>query len=209
MDGLLIDSEILWHKAEVEVFTALGVSIDAEGRSTKGMFVAEVVEHWYDQQPWASPTPAQVVDLLLGRVGELVESEGRLLPGATRALDLTAARGPLGLASSTPLDLILRCLDHFSLRERFATIHSAQFEPFGKPHPGVFLSAAAALGVGPDACLVFEDSAAGVLAGRAAGMVVVAVPASEDRHLAAFEQADLVLSSLDDLDESWLEERFA
>ena len=209
MDGLLLDSEILWHKAEVEIFTSLGVSIDREGRSTKGMFVAEVVEHWYATQPWDSPTREVVVERLLNRVGELVESEGRLLPGVARALDLTAARGPIGLASSTPMALIVRCLDHFSLRERFVTINSAEFEPFGKPHPGVFLSAASALGVAPRECLVFEDSAAGVEAGRAADMAVVAVPSSDDRHLAAFARADLVLDSLEDLDETWLAERFS
>jgi len=209
MDGLLLDSEILWHKAEVEIFTSLGVSIDREGRSTKGMFVAEVVEHWYAAQPWDSPTREVVVERLLNRVGELVESEGRLLPGATRALGLAAAYGALGLASSTPMALIVRCLDHFSLREHFATINSAEFEPFGKPHPGVFLSAASALGVAPEECLVFEDSAAGVEAGRAAGMVVVAVPSRDDRHLTAFARADLVLDSLEDLDEAWWAERFS
>ena len=209
MDGLLLDSEILWHKAEVEIFTSLGVSIDREGRSTKGMFVAEVVEHWYATQPWDWPTREVVVERLLNRVGELVESEGQLLPGVARALDLTAARGPIGLASSTPMALIVRCLDHFSLRERFVTINSAEFEPFGKPHPGVFLSAASALGVAPRECLVFEDSAAGVEAGGAADMVVVAVPSSDDRHLAAFARADLVLDSLEDLDETWLAERFS
>ncbi|HUY42430.1 MAG TPA: hexitol phosphatase HxpB [Acidimicrobiales bacterium] len=209
MDGLLLDSEILWHKAEVEIFTSLGVTIDRAGRSTKGMFVNEVVEYWYAAQPWASPTREVVVERLLERVGELVEREGRLLPGATRALDMTAARGPLGLASSTPMALIVRCLDHFSLRERFATINSAESEPWGKPHPGVFLSAASALGVAPEACLVFEDSAAGVEAGRAARMAVVAVPSSDDAHLAAFARADLVLGSLEDLDEAWLAERFS
>ncbi|HQU00503.1 MAG TPA: HAD-IA family hydrolase, partial [Acidimicrobiales bacterium] len=107
-----------------------------------------------------------------------------------------------------PMALIVRCLEHFHLRERFSSLHSAEVEPYGKPHPGVFLSAAAALEVAPRACLVVEDSAAGVLAGKAAAMTVVAVPAPEDRGLGAFAIADLVLNSLEELDESWLDERF-
>jgi len=104
MDGLLLDSEVLWHKAEVEIFGSLGVPIlDAMGRSTKGMYVNEVVAYWYAQYPWEGPSADEVVDLLLARVGDLVETEGRLLPGATRALDLTGERGPLALASSTPI----------------------------------------------------------------------------------------------------------
>ncbi len=210
MDGLLIDSEVLWHEAELEIFGALGVDLgDATNRSTKGLFVNEVVEYWYARYPWSGPSRSEVVALLLARVGELVECKGRMLPGAERALELTLVRGPVALASSTPLFLIERCLRHFGLADRFASLHSAEFEPFGKPHPGVFLSAAAALSVSPERCLVFEDSAAGVLAAKAGRMTVVAVPTSSDRSLVAFSLADLVIDSLEELSEEWLDERFA
>jgi len=210
MDGLLIDSEVLWHKAELEIFGALGVPLgDAGVRSTKGMFVNEVVQHWYARYPWAAPRPEVVVAQLLERVGELVEREGVLLAGAERAIDLTSARGLVGLASSTPLALIYRCLDTFGLRDRFAVVQSAEFERFGKPHPAVFLSAADSLDVDPRECLVFEDSAAGVLAAKAARMAVVAVPVAEDRAMPEFALADLVLTSLDELTPAWLDEQFA
>jgi sugar-phosphatase len=210
MDGLLLDSEILWHKAEVEIFGSLNVPLaEAEGRSTKGMFVNEVVNFWYSLYPWSGPSTDDVVQLLLSRVGELVETEGRLLPGAIRALDLTGERGPLALASSTPMALIVRCLKHFELLDRFSSIHSAEFEQYGKPHPGVFLTAAASLDVAPSACLVLEDSAAGVLAAMAARMMVVAVPTYDDRDHKEFLLADLVLDSLEDLMPAWLDERFA
>jgi sugar-phosphatase len=210
MDGLLIDSEVLWHEAEIEIFGGLGVDLDeATDRSTKGLFVAEVVEYWYDRYPWSGPSKSDVVALLLARVGELIETKGRMLPGAERAIALTSARGPVALASSTPLALIERALDHFGLRDRFVSLHSAEFEPYGKPHPGVFLTAAAALGVAPDRCLVLEDSAAGVLAAKAGRMTVVAVPTPSDRKFAVFLLADLLLDSLEDLSEDWLDERFA
>jgi sugar-phosphatase len=210
MDGLLLDSEVLWHKAEVEIFGSLGVPLhDAMGRSTKGMYVNEVVAFWYAQYPWEGPSNEEVVELLLARVGDLVETEGRLLPGATRALDLTGERGPLALASSTPMALIVRCLKHFGLLDRFAAIHSAEFEEYGKPHPGVFLSAAMSLGVAPNACLVLEDSAAGVIAAKAATMTVIAVPVLEDRERPEFGIADLVLHSLEELTPEWLDARFA
>jgi len=208
MDGLLLDSEILWHKAEVEIFGSLGVPLEETSRSTKGMFVNEVVNYWHARYPWPGPSPEEVAEQLLARVGDLVESEGRLLPGALWALDLTGERGPLGLASSTPMPLIIRCLKHFALLDRFVTIHSADVEPYGKPHPGVFLTAARALDVAPRACLVVEDSAAGVLAAKAGNMSVVAVPTSGDRHLPQFALADLVLASLDELTPEWLDERF-
>ncbi|HEY5091740.1 MAG TPA: hexitol phosphatase HxpB [Acidimicrobiales bacterium] len=209
MDGLLIDSEILWHKAEVEIFGRLGVPMSAsDGRSTKGLFVNEVVDYWYALYPWSGTAPSEVADELLRRVGDLVEAEGRLMPGALRAIDLASERGPVALASSTPVALIARCLDHFNLADRFASIHSAQFEPYGKPHPGVFLTAAASLGVRPTRCLVLEDSPAGVLGARAANMFVVAVPTKEDRDDPVFALADLVLHSLEELSPQWMDEQF-
>lgn len=210
MDGLLIDSEVLWHRAEVEIFGALGVPLyESSSRSTKGIFVNEVVDYWHARFPWDGVSTDEVVDMLLERVGLLVESEGRLLPGAIRAIDLTSERGPVALASSTPLALIHRCLEHFDLEERFAAVHSAEFEPYGKPHPGVFLTAASSLGIEPSRCLVFEDSRAGVIAARAASMSVVAVPTREDSDEVEFLLADLLLATLDDLSPDWLDIRFA
>ena len=209
MDGLLLDSEILWHQAELEILGSLGVPISRSGtRSTKGMFVAEVVAYWYSRSPWAAPSLEAVVDAVVSRVGDLVESEGRLMPGALRAIELTAERGAVGLASSTPLALIERCLAHFGLRDRFSVIATAADEEYGKPNPAVFLTAASRLSANPSHCLVFEDSGAGVLAAKAARMTCVAVPIDEERSLAAFAIADLVLGSLDDLSIEWLDERF-
>lgn len=210
MDGLLIDSEVLWHRAEVEIFGGLGVKLsEGQDRSTKGMFVNEVVAYWFNRSPWTGLSSEDVVDELVLRVGDLIESDGRLMPGALRSLDLASERGPIVLASSTPLNLIYRCLDHFGLGQRFVSIHSAEFEPYGKPHPGVFLTAARSIGVAPAQCLVVEDSAAGVLAAKAASMSVLAVPTSNDRDEPEFLLADLVLGSLEDLSTAWLDDQFA
>ncbi len=71
----------------------------------------------------------------------------------------------------------------------------------GKPDPAVYLLAAARLGVGAGRCLVVEDSANGVQAGKAAGMTVVLVPnASVPPASGAVEMADLVLERITDLD---------
>jgi sugar-phosphatase len=209
MDGLLIDSEILWHQAELEILGDLGVPIATSGtRATKGMFVAEVVNYWHDQFPWPTPSCDVVVAQILQRVGDLVETEGRLMDGALRAIDLASERGRVALASSTPTALIERCLAHFSLRERFELIASAADELYGKPHPAVFLSAATRLNVAASSCLVFEDSGAGVLAAKAARMTCVAVPVRDERDQPVFAIADLVLGSLADLEVSWMDQRF-
>ena len=73
-----------------------------------------------------------------------------------------------------------------------------------KPAPDVYLLAAERLGVKPERCLVFEDSVAGVHAAKSAGMTVVAVPNQVTRTL-DFQQADLIISSLEGVTVTWIE----
>ena len=198
MDGLLIDSEILWHEAEIEILGGLGVPLAVEGcRTTKGMFVDEVTEHWNRMYPWTGPTPAEVAVTIVDRVIELILTKGELKPGALHAIDLCAERGlALAVASSSQYRLIDVALGHFGLRDRFALVHSAEDEDYGKPHPAVFLTAAAKLGAVPRRCLVWEDAPAGVLAAKAASMACIAVPEHGEGHHPAFGLADLVVDSL-------------
>jgi sugar-phosphatase len=201
MDGLLIDSEILWHEAEMEILGGLGVPLAADGcRSTKGMFVDEVTAHWYGLYPWAGPSPAEVAVTIVDRVIDLVITKGSLKAGAEHAIDLCRDRGlPLAVASSSQYRLIDAALAHFGLRDRFALVHSAEDEEYGKPHPAVFLTAAAKLGAVPRSCLVWEDAPAGVLAAKASSMTCIAVPEPGEEHHPAFGLADLVVGSLLDV----------
>ena len=200
MDGLLIDSEILWHEAEIEILGGLGVPLAVDGcRSTKGMFVDEVTAHWYGLHPWpgATPTPDEVAVTIVDRVIELIMTKGVLKPGAEHAIDLCRDRGlPLAVASSSQYRLIDAALAHFGLRDRFDLVHSAEDEDYGKPHPAVFLTAAAKLGAPPRRCLVWEDAPAGVLAAKASSMTCIAVPEEGEGHHPAFGLADLVVDSL-------------
>jgi len=201
MDGLLVDSEPLWHLAELEILGDLGVPLDRDGtRQTKGMFVAEVVDHWHEQFPWGAPGRPEVVEQILDRVGELTIAQGRILPGAVDTVAAMAERGPVALASSTPRRLIDVVLGHIGLSDAFAVICSAEDEEWGKPNPAVFLTAARAVDVIPQRCVVFEDSPAGVLAAKAGRMVCVAVPEASERQVPEMGIADIVLESLVDLD---------
>lgn len=211
MDGLLVDSERLWHEAEVELLGGLGVPIVASAcRQTKGMFVNEVTRYWHARHPWSGPSTDEVAASIVDRVIELVVTEGRLLPGVDRALGLCAAHGlPLALASSSQYRLIDVVLEHFDLRRHFPVVYSAEEESYGKPHPGVFLTTAGRLGVAPERCLVWEDSPAGVLAAKAARMACVAVPEPAERARREFAVADAVLGSLEEADEALWQELVA
>lgn len=201
LDGLLVDSEPLWHRAELEVFAGHGVPISLPMvLSTKGRFVGEVARHWYERFPWAGPGPdavaAEVVEAVLAQFDQLA-----LKPGARGALTVCLEAGmALAVASSSPGRLIQAALEVHGLVDAFEVVHSAEAESAGKPDPAVFLTTARLLGAAPAACLVVEDSPAGVEAAAAAAMACVAVPefdVSPSPTLASFGRADLVLSSLE------------
>jgi mannitol-1-/sugar-/sorbitol-6-/2-deoxyglucose-6-phosphatase len=203
MDGLLIDSEILWHEAEIEILGGLGVPLGREAcRTTKGMFVEEVTAYWFERYAWAGPTTTEVAVSIVDRVIALLLAKGELKAGAEHAIAMCADRGlPLAVASSSQYRLIEVALDHFGLRHHFVLIHSAQDEPYGKPHPAVFITTAQLLGVAPRQCLVWEDAPAGVVAAKAASMACIAVPEAGEEHQPAFGLADAVLGSLLQMDD--------
>ncbi len=198
MDGLLIDSEPLWQEAEINVFRSVGVPLTREMcRETVGVRLDGVVRHWYEKFPWHTDSLEVVEARILEEVSRLIVSRGRLMPGVRETIDmLSAAKYELAVASSSPLRLVRTSLETFGLIDNFSVLHSAEAESEGKPHPAVYLSAIARLGVDPSDCIAFEDSAAGVRAAKGAGAWVIAVPDPADISNPAFAAADVVLSSL-------------
>ena len=70
----------------------------------------------------------------------------------------------------------------------------------GKPHPEMFETAAAELGIAPEHCFVVEDAVSGVQAAKVAGMAALGLARAEDEELLAAANADLVVASLDEVD---------
>ena len=203
MDGVLIDSEPLWQRAEIEIFGGLGLHLTPElCRTTMGLRIDEVVDHWFRLRPWSGPEPAEVVALVVDRMRELIGAEGSLLPGVREAIAFLRERvRGLGLASSSFNVLIDAVLDGFGIRDAFDVVVSAEDEPHGKPHPGIYLTAARLLSVDPDRCVAIEDSPNGVRSAKAAGMRCIALPAPGEVDPEDVAEADVVLRSLTELDE--------
>ncbi len=202
LDGLLVDSEPLWVRAEREVFASAGVVLSAaDCAQTTGLRVDEVCRYWAARRPWAGPSPDAVADRVVDRVEVLLRTEARPQPGAVAAVARLSTAGlALAVASSSSRRLIDAALERLALSALLPTRCSAEDEPFGKPHPAVYLSAAAALGRRPETCVAVEDSLNGVVAAVAARMPVIAVPDRGQRGDPRFCLADRVLPDLDALD---------
>ncbi|MFI8317122.1 hexitol phosphatase HxpB [uncultured Kosakonia sp.] len=202
MDGLLIDSEPLWDRAELEVISSLGVDITRRGElpDTLGLRIDMVVDLWYAQQPWSGPSRQQVTAQIIERAIALVEAERPLLPGVREALALCKANGlRVGLASASPLHMLEKVLAMFDLRDSFDALASAESLPYSKPHPQVYLDCAAKLGVDPLACVALEDSVNGMIASKAARMRSIVVPDEGHRADPRYMLANVKLDSLQQL----------
>ncbi len=198
MDGLLVDSEPLWRIAEIETLSAVGVPISEEDAvQTTGLRTDEVVELWYARYPWPDPPQKAIEARIITRLIALVRERATLMPGVRETLQAVSEAGyPLAIASSSASEIIAAVLDTLGIADYFRVAQSAEHEPYGKPHPGVYIEAARRLDVEPWRCLAFEDSPNGVIAAKAARMRCIAVPdpaLAGDRRLQA---ADLVLPSL-------------
>lgn len=178
MDGVLIDSEPLWKIAMEEVFLSVGARITKqEFQQTVGLRIDEVVVYWSKQKPWENYSAKEVEQKIVQRMVELIRATGEPLPGVIRTLDLLKERGlKIGLATSSYSVLIDAVLHTLNIRSSFDALHSAEHEPFGKPHPAVYLSTAGSLDVDPGRCLVIEDSFNGLVSALAAKMKVVCIP---------------------------------
>jgi sugar-phosphatase len=203
MDGLLVDTEPLWMVAMQEVLATVGVTITPElAAQTTGLRTVEVVDYWHEYFQWKGKTKEQISDEIMEAVTGQVKQRGKTMEGVPYILDFFKGRGlKIGLASSSPLHFIHFVLDHFHLRDYFEAVASAEHEPYGKPHPAVYLSCAQRLGSKPLDCLAFEDSINGTIAAKAARMKVVAVPEVHNRQNPKYAVADLQLDKLSDFTE--------
>lgn len=199
MDGLLVDSEPLWKTAEKKVFSSLGLNLsDDLLRQVMGFRLNEVVEHWYAYQPWQNPDFEETERQIIKEMELLLNQYAKPLPGVYEVLNFFAAKNiPMAVASSSHLQLIEVVLQKLRIKNYFQIIHSAQFEKYGKPHPGIFLTVADKFKVEPTDCLVFEDSINGVIAAKAARMKCIAIPEKVKLNEAKFAIADAVFDSLE------------
>lgn len=198
MDGLLIDSEPLWKKAEIRIFNELDIHLTPELCGiTEGLRVDEVVAYWDREYPGKIHDQEKTVKDIVIEVGNLIEEEGEALPGVIEALEFFRDQSlPIGLASASSYYLIEIALKKLGVKNYFKVIQSAENLEYGKPHPQVFIEAANKLNIHPTECLVFEDSLFGVLAGKAARMQVVAVPYAHNFNKTGFCIADKKIKSL-------------
>jgi len=192
-DGLLLDTEVLWTRAEVTLFERYGATFTIEHKreliGTSGPVTEAKVERMLGQPGRGPALMAEMHGLVMEEAAQGVEP----MPGAVELLDALAV--PVGVASNSPRTFVERTLEVSGLRDRFGCVLSADDVAHPKPAPDLYVALAQGLGADPAACVALEDSPTGVAAARAAGAFVIGVPSLDGVVL---DGADLVATSLAD-----------
>ncbi|MDU0477705.1 HAD family phosphatase [Staphylococcus chromogenes] len=179
MDGTLVDSEPLWAKATFEMSEEIGRRIPPE---VQALTVGGTFDNTLDiciNHAGVTLTPAERAKhqhTLYSRVTELFASELQLIDGIAELLtELQHDNIPMMIVTNTPRALADPAMEAIGKQNFNGTICGDEVNR-GKPDPEIYATAAARLGVAPEDCLVFEDSAAGMTAAAAAGCAVVGLP---------------------------------
>ena len=172
-DGVLVDSEPLAIDVLRESVAALGVEITREDayRDFLGRSLTAVSQCL--STDYGVTFSQDAIDEMRHRLFARYRADLTPMPGIADALARLSI--PACVASSSQLERIRISLELTGLYEAFAPhIFSASMVARGKPRPDLFLFAADKMGVAPDYCVVIEDSPAGIVAAKAAGMKVIA-----------------------------------
>ena len=183
LDGTLVDSMWIWHQIDVEYLGRFGLELPRDLQSCiEGMSFSETAQ--YFKERFSIPDPLEQMKADWNRMAwDKYLREVPLKPGAGEFLAYHHTRGiKMGIASSNSRELVEAVIGVHGLSEFFETIVTGCDVARGKPSPDIYLEAAARLETDPAHCLVFEDIVPGILAGRSAGMKVIAMEDAYSRY---------------------------
>jgi HAD superfamily hydrolase (TIGR01509 family) len=194
-DGLLLDTESVWTRAEQDLFARRGTDFTAADKrelvGTSAAIAGAVLERRLGEPGRAAELIEELNVLVVAELEHGVEA----MIGARDLLQALRERGtPIGLVSNSPLAFVARSLQIVGFEDHFDVVLSAHEVAAPKPAPDPYLEACRRLGVEPGPEVVaLEDSPTGVAAARAAGLTVIGVPSIEG---VALEEAHHLAESL-------------
>ena len=194
-DGLLLDTESVWTRAEHDLFERRGLEFTPANKrelvGTSAEIAGGILEHRLGEPDRAAQLIEELNELVIAELEHGVEA----MVGARELLHSLKQQGtPIGLVSNSPMIFVQRSLQIVGFQDRFDVVVSAHEVAAPKPAPDPYLEACRRLSVepGPDV-VALEDSPTGVAAARAAGLTVIGVPSLEGITL---EEAHHIAESL-------------
>ena len=196
-DGLLLDTESVWTRAEQQLYERRGREFTLEHKKelvgTSAQIAAGILERRLDEPGRGPQIIEELNDLVMAELRNGVDA----MVGARELLaELESREMPLALVSNSPRAFIELALSIGDLEHHFTVTVSGHEVPAPKPAPDAYVEACRRLGVEPARGVVaLEDSPTGVAAARAAGLTVVGIPSLPGIEL---PEAHLQAHSLED-----------
>ncbi len=202
VDGLLIDSEPYWYQTTETFFDKhnkpFHKSVHMEIRG-KGLH--DIIEYFKSEHGFEGDTE-ELIDERKKMLYELLLHKVELMEGANALIHKLNERG-FSLAIATAAhkrNMVEQMLTKLEVQSLFSVILCGEDVKKNKPAPDIYLQAAKLLRVDPKVCLVLEDTATGVLAGKSAGMKVFGVNSDKAFHQGLKNAgADTILNSLSEI----------
>jgi len=200
LDGVIVDSEHVWDAAREVLARERGGHWHENAQTDMmGMSSTEWSRYMHDVIGLKDP-PEEISAAVVSRLEATYREELPLIDGAPEAIARLAERWPLAVASSSNRPIINLVLELSGLDRFFRVTVSSEEVQHGKPSPDVYLEAALRLGVDPEHAVAVEDSHNGILAAKAGGMRVVAIPNRRYQPgEGALAEADAVLKDISEL----------
>ncbi len=200
LDGVIVDSEHVWDAAREVLARERGGHWHENAQTDMmGMSSTEWSRYMHDVIGLKDP-PEEISAAVVSRLEATYREELPLIDGAPEAIARLAERWPLAVASSSNRPIINLVLELSGLDRFFRVTVSSEEVQHGKPSPDVYLEAALRLGIDPEHAVAVEDSHNGILAAKAGGMRVVAIPNRRYQPgEGALAEADVVLEDISEL----------
>jgi HAD superfamily hydrolase (TIGR01509 family) len=197
MDGLLLDTEVLWQQAETELFARHGAEFTWDDKmEVIGTSFAHTATYFARRLGVPDEQGPGLVDEMIELMHDHLRRQVEGRPGAVELVERLRGQTRLGLASNSPRRLVDTALETAGIGDAFDAIVTSDDVERPKPAPDLYLAACERLGVAPADALALEDSASGVAAAKAAGLTCIAVPQYAEIDVSA---ADRIVDSLEEL----------
>ncbi|WP_076476639.1 HAD family hydrolase [Williamsia sterculiae] len=193
-DGLLLDTETCWSRAEAALFAEYGHEFGPPEKDlligrTLGAACANMAE--YFGLPGQGPAlQRELMPLVEAELGADVQP----MPGAVALLELLAGRVPLGIATNSTRSQLTAALQASGLGAYFDISVTADDVTNPKPDPDLYLRAFELLSASANRVVALEDSVTGATAARASGAFLITVPSQVGKCV----EADHLVPRLDD-----------
>lgn len=176
MDGVIVDSELVYMKSFMEWFERHGIEMKVEDfEKVIGTPYADAID--YFMEFWGDRSSREEFEEMFTRMKNKVTFDYReiLNPGVDELLTYCRKKEiKTTLASGNSMDCIKKMLAECGLEDHFDFVISGEHLKRNKPHPDVYLKAMECMELEPEECITLEDSMIGIKASKDAGIFTVA-----------------------------------